>query len=191
MRYLLLALLVAMAATACAEEARQSAPPAKAAPPQSEAVEWLERFEQEGAAFTFRVHSLEVLADGWRAEVSMTNRTDVRYSVDDPDETVRRAFGVMLFRGGDLREVEELNASGDLPDIRRAQTFDPELPLVLDPDETWKGTIGAPGSLAAGRWLRVVFGTLVPVGEPPKGFPPVLVWITDHAYRLEGKQEAA
>jgi hypothetical protein len=29
-----------------------------------------------------------------------------------------------------------------------------------------------------------VFGALVPVGDPPPNFPPALVWITDHAYRL-------
>jgi hypothetical protein len=184
-RALLLAVLVVGLATACAEETPPAAPPTEAAKPQSKELDWIEVYRQEAASFTFRVHSLEVHAGGWRAEVSMTNGTRIRYSVGDPDETLERLFGVMLFRTGDLQEVEELNASGGLPGIRQAQTFVPELPLVLEPEATWKGTIEASGSLAAGRYLRVVFGTLVPIGEPPEGFPPALLWITDHAYLLE------
>ena len=70
--------------------------------------------------------------------------------------------------------------------MRRAERFQPALPLVLEPGKSWSGTIGARGSLAAGRWVRVVFGPLVPVGDPPEGFPREgLVWITDHAYQLE------
>jgi hypothetical protein len=184
MRALLLAVLVVGLATACSEETPPAAPPAEAAKPQSKDVGWVEVYRQEGASFTFRVHSLEVVADGWRADVSMTNGTQVRYSVGDPDETLARLFGVMLFRTGNLREVEELNAAGGLPGIRRAQRFRPELPLVLEPGATWRGTLGASGSLAAGRYLRLVFGVLVPIGDPPEGFPPDLVWITDHAYLL-------
>jgi hypothetical protein len=185
MRALLLAVLVVGLATACTDETPPAAPPTEAAKPQSKKVDWVEVFRGEAASFTFRVHSLEVLADGWRAEVSMTNGTRIRYSVGDPEETLERLFGVMLFRTGELHEVEQLNSSGGLPGIRRAQTFMPELPLVLEPESTWKGTIEASGSLAAGRYLRVVFGTLVPMGEPPEGFPPTLIWITDHAYLLE------
>jgi hypothetical protein len=183
-RALLLAVLVVALATACAEETPPAATPTEAAQPQSKDVDWIEVYRREGASFTFRVHSLEVLADGWRAEVSMTNGTRIRYSVGDPDETLERLFGVMLFRTGELQEVEELNSSGGLPGIRQAQTITPELPLVLEPAATWEGTIEATGSLAAGRYLRVVFGTLVPIGDPPEGFPPALVWITDHAYLL-------
>jgi hypothetical protein len=185
MRALLVAFLIVGLTTACAEETPPPAPPTEAAKPQSKNVAWVEVFRQEGASFTFRVHSLEVLSDGWRAEVSMTNGTRIRYSVGDPDETLERLFGVMLFRTGELQEVEELDSSGGLPGIRQAQTFTPELPLVLEPNATWKGTIEASGSLAAGRYLRVVFGALAPIGEPPEGFPPTLVWITDHAYLLQ------
>jgi hypothetical protein len=186
-RPLLLLVLVAFLATACAEESPEPTPPAKAAPPQFKELGWIERFEQGGATFVFRVRSLEVLPDGWRAEISVTNGTNVRYSVAAPDASAQRVFGVMLFRSGDLSEVEERSASGELlPGIRRAQTFRPALPLVLEPDETWSGTIGAPGALAVGRWLRVVFGTFVPIGESPEGFPEELIWITDHTYRLEG-----
>jgi hypothetical protein len=184
MRALVLAVLVGIAATACSEETPPAAPPAEAAKPQSKDVGWVEVYRQGSASFTFRVHSLEVLADGWSADVSMTNGTKIRYSVGDPDETLERLFGVMLFRTGDLREVEELNAGGSLPGIRRAEMFRPQLPLVLEPDSTWRGTLEAPGSLAAGRYLRVVFGVLVPIGDPPEGFPPDLVWITDNAYLL-------
>jgi hypothetical protein len=32
--------------------------------------------------------------------------------------------------------------------------------------------------------VRVVFGTLIAVGKPPKGLEELFVWITDHTYRL-------
>jgi hypothetical protein len=45
--------------------------------------------------------------------------------------------------------------------------------------------MSASGALVAGSWARVVFGTLVAVGNPPEGLAETVVWITDCAYRLE------
>ena len=55
------------------------------------------------------------------------------------------------------------------------------------PGDGWRGTISAPGSLASGRWVRVVFGPLVAVGDPPDDMRSRFVWITDHAYRLRAR----
>ena len=41
------------------------------------------------------------------------------------------------------------------------------------------------GALAGGLWVRLSFGPLVAVGEPPQGAAAEVVWFTDHAYRLE------
>ena len=159
-------------------------PDAVPAPPQRAELGWVESYGEEGARMTFRVDELEVLEDGWRASIAITNGTAVGYALGERDRSLDRRFGLMLFATGDARELEQRNRAGELPAIREAVGYDPPLPAVLGPGETWAGTISAPGSLAAGLWARVVFGALAPVGESPEGLPGVLVWITDHAYRL-------
>ena len=57
-------------------------------------------------------------------------------------------------------------------------------PLVLEPGDSWAGTISAGGSLVASSWVRVVFGALVAVGTPPEGLDDQVVWITDNVHRL-------
>ena len=97
---------------------------------------------------------------------------------------VGQSFGIMLFATGDLDEVEQRGADGDLPGLRPARTFDPALPAKLRPGASWRGTVGADGALAAGRYVRVVFGPLVAEGDAPEGMPAQFFWITDHAHRL-------
>jgi hypothetical protein len=178
-------LAVAAVAAGCAAEP-EPLPPTRAAPPQRAELGWVERYGEAGRRFTFRVRSFEVLADGWQARISVTNGTSVRYSVGDPRASLGRNFGVMLFETGSLDEVERRNRRSELPSVRRAREYRPPLPLVLKPGQTWSGVIEAPGSLAAGRWVRIVFGAFVPIGEPPEGLPGTLVWITDHARLLRG-----
>ena len=55
---------------------------------------------------------------------------------------------------------------------------------MLAPNQTWRATISAPGSLADGTYVRVSFGPLRAKGEPPEGMRPIVVWITDRSYRL-------
>jgi hypothetical protein len=162
-------------------------PEAVPAPPQRAELGWEESYGKAGERVVFGVRELQVLPHGWRAQISMTNDTGVQYAVGDPKASLDRRFGLMLFPTGDLRELEQRNRAGELPEIRAAESYEPALPLVLEPGSTWSGTISARGSLPAGLWARVVFGALVPVGESPAGLPEVLVWITDHAHRLEGR----
>jgi hypothetical protein len=176
-------MLVALFAAGCSSESKPIAP-AQAAPPQAADLDWNEHHDGDAGRLIFGVSKFEVLAEGWRADISITNRTTVRYSIGDPEASIDRAFGLMLFRTGDLRELEQLNRAGELPPARRADRFQPELPLVLEPGKTWKGTMSARGSLAAGRWLRVVFGPLVPIAADEQP----LIWITDHAYLLRGQE---
>lgn len=179
------ALWLGLAAAGCAGAEPQPLPAAEPAPPQRAELNWVESTGDPGARVVFRVGELEVLADGWRVAISITNDTTTQFSVGDPKAALDRRFGLMLFPTGDVSELERRNRAGDLPEIRAADVYEPPLPLVLEPGRTWSGTISAPGSLAAGTFVRVVFGALVPVGDPPRGLPEVLVWITDHAYRLQ------
>ena len=84
------------------------------------------------------------------------------------------------------RSWSSRSADGDLPGLRAASTYTPALPARLVPGAHWRGTIAAPGSLAAGLYVRLVLGPFVAVGDPPDGMERGFSWITDHAHRLKG-----
>ena len=160
-------------------------PTAVKAPPQTARLRWEEKYPSEKAALVFGVSSFTVTRNGWTADVSVENTSDVSWEVGDPRRAVERAFGVLLFPNNDLEELDRRNRNGDLPAIRPATSFSPALPAVLRPGKTWKGTIAAPGALAGGLWVRLSFGTFSSVGTPPKGAAPQVVWFTDHAHELD------
>jgi hypothetical protein len=155
-----------------------------AAGPQSAELGWRETYGKPGQQLVFSVDRLDVLAGGWRVHLSVENDTAVAYEIGDPQATLDRAFGLMLFSTGDISELEERNRSGTLPEARRATRYEPRLPAILEPRALWEGTISARGALVAGSWVRVVFGALIAVGKPPDELEEQIVWITDHAHRL-------
>ena len=55
---------------------------------------------------------------------------------------------------------------------------------MLAPNQTWRTTMSAPGSLADGAYVRVSFGPFQAKGDPPEDMDPIVVWITDRSYRL-------
>jgi hypothetical protein len=155
------------------------------AAPQRADLAWRESFGPGGERLVFVVEWLEVVPGGWRARLALENNTSVAYEVGDPRATLDRAFGLMLFSSGDIEDLEQRNASNTLPAIRSATRYRPALPAILEPGAAWEGTIEASGALAAGSWVRVVFGALVAVAKPPEGLPERVVWITDHAHQLK------
>ena len=92
----------------------------------------------------------------------------------------------MLFRTGDLDEVERRNERRDAAEHPRGDGDSPALPLMLEPGRTWRGDdVARPGRSRPGGWVRVVFGALIPVRRPAGRAPTTkLVWITDNAYQL-------
>jgi hypothetical protein len=155
-----------------------------AASPQTATLGWRETLGSAGEQLVFSVQSLQVVPGGWRVRLALENRSSVAFSLGDPQATLNRSFGLMLFSTRKIEELSDENASGTLPAVRPAATYQPSLPAILEPDASWEGTISAPGALAAGSWVRVVFGALVSVGNPPKELGESIVWITDRAYRL-------
>lgn len=161
------------------------------APPQQAELGWRESAGEPGSRLDFRVASFAVTDGGWSARITITNETQSTFTVGDPGQPLSRAFGVMIFRTGAEDELKRRDVEQSLPDLRRAQAFEPALPRSLPPGATWSGTMTAPGALPTGLWVRVVFGAFVPTGEMPEvlrrqGVVSQLVWITDHAYRLHG-----
>jgi hypothetical protein len=159
-------------------------PPAVAAPPQAAELAWNERTPETGPGLVFRVHRFAVTDRGWEADVEVENRSEIPWVLGEDPVAVAQSFGIMLFATGELGEVEQRSGDADLPGLRPARTFVPELAPRLAPGASWRGRVSAPGKLAAGRYVRVAFGPLVAVGKPPNGVPARFVWITDHAYRL-------
>jgi hypothetical protein len=155
-----------------------------AAAPQVADLHWRETYGPAGSRLIFEVARLQVLRTGWRVSLAVTNKTPVSYELGDPAATIDRAFGLMLFSTGDDADFERRNANLALPSTRPAVRYKPSLPPILEPGASWRGTISARGSLVAGSWVRVVFGTLVVVGAANDTVDPRIVWITDHAYRL-------
>jgi hypothetical protein len=186
----LVALGAAIAGFAFSTAARQlqdeesAAEASVAARPQTATLDWRETHGSPGEQLVFEVESLQVVPGGWRVRLGLENRSSVAFALGDPQATLNRSFGLMLFSTGNIEELNEQNADGTLPAVRPAVDYEPELPAILEPDASWKGTMSAPGALAAGSWVRVVFGALVSVGNPPEELGESVVWITDRAYRL-------
>ena len=154
-----------------------------AAGPQTAPLHWRETYGDPGEQLVFTVKSLEVTDSGWNARIGVENRTKVGWKLV-PGATPEGSFGLQLFETSSKDELDRRNHEGTLPAVRAATRYDPELAHVLDPAASWEGTISATGPLVAGSWARVVFGTLIAVGKPPKGFGERFVWITDHSYQL-------
>ena len=181
------AVLVALGALLLVSGCGSSAPappPAVAAPPQAAELAWNERTPETGPGLVFRVHRFAVTERGWEADVEVENRSGITWVLGEDPVAVAQSFGIMLFATGELGEVEQRSGDANLPGVRPARAFVPELAPRLAPGASWRGLVSAPGKLAAGRFVRVVFGPLVAVGKPPNGVPTRFVWITDHTYRL-------
>jgi hypothetical protein len=177
-----LPLLAALLLAGCGAGDETTFVPRNAAEPQHVELDWKEHHPSAvGSRLVFEVSALEVTTEGWSAAISVANRTPYNVQVDTGPSDY--GFGLMLFATGNLDEVEKANEQGQLPAVRRATTIEPRPPAVLRPGVTWSGTLSAPGSLANGSWVRVVFGTFRGLGDAPVELQRV-VWFTDHAHRL-------
>ena len=177
-RLVLVALAAGALLTACGSTDTAPLPPGPA-PPQQASLDWVERYPAEGPALVFGAEKLEVTRSGWRAEIELENDTSTTWRLVESPVT---SFGVMLFTTADVAEVESRTRDNALPGLRVARGIDPPLPPQLAPGESWHGTISAPGKLAAGLHLRIVFGRLVAVGDAPEGMAQQFSWITDNSY---------
>ena len=182
----LVALALALG-TGCGSEAEpRHIPLAQPAEPQTATLGWREAYPDEGQkqALRFVVDELRVTAAGWEADVAVMNNTPVAWRIG---RGAASRFGVQLFADDNLEELEEAGREGRLPPERRARSFSPEPPLVLQRRAEWRGTIAAPGKLPAGAYVRVVFGAFAATTEPPEDLATPIVWITDHAHRLTSR----
>ena len=120
--------------------------PTVKAPPQTAELGWIENYPADQPALVFGVQSFTVTAEGWRAEISVQNRSDVRWKVAGPSLAADLQFGVMLFPTDNQKELEQRSRQNNLPAIRPATSYSPALPAVLRP-----GRRGAGRSRRRGR----------------------------------------
>lgn len=181
--FVLIALGAAIAGFAFSSNARQAGDDetaetrSVAAGEQTAVLGWRETSGTPGEQLVYSVDTLRVLENGWRVRLSLENRTKTSYRVLS---TQLQPFGLMVLPTGDFDEFEQLAREDALPAVRPATRYDPHLPAILEPGDSWRGTISAPGALVANSWVRVVFGGLVSVVTPRES----MAWITDHAHRL-------
>ena len=189
-RRLLLAPLVAAVAlglAGCGVAGESATVPVRlATPPQTAQLDWLEPFPAKAPALVFGVTSFAVTEDGWSADISIDNRSDIGWKIVDRNDQSALDFGLLLFPNNDQDEFEHKVNALDVPATREATIYKPALPVVLEQGAIWRGTMSAPGALPGGLWVRFVFGPFSSVGEAPKGLPTsAITWYTDHAYHLE------
>jgi hypothetical protein len=149
-------------------------PPAE---PRTLELGWVER--NESARFTFRVESLTIDADGWRAEIEVTNGSDSPYRVG------RGSVGLVLL--DTMRRGEVLRLTDDLtrpPPALRPDREIPEAPAVLGPGASWAARIAGSEVLHTGSVVRVLFGPYSRLGARDITGGATLLWVTRHAVRL-------
>ncbi|MCY7301935.1 MAG: hypothetical protein LH654_02660 [Thermoleophilia bacterium] len=176
--------LIALASAGCASQA-VTVPTTIKAPPQTARLDWKEQYPSTNPSLVFGVSQFTVTRDGWKADISVENTSNIGWIVGDPRFPSYREFGVLLFRNDDLKDLERRSRDGDVPGLRAATSTTPSLPETIKPGETWRGTIAAPGALAGGLWVRIAFGPFSADGKPPEDAQTPVVWYTDHAYKLE------
>jgi hypothetical protein len=152
------------------------------AEPQRAELDWRESYPSSGQRLLFVVDSLAITRKGWSADIAVTNATTIPFAIGAGAGPL--VFGLMLFANANLDEFKAAADNGRLPVPRLATQFDPAPPDVLAPNQTWRTTMSAPGSLADGSYVRVSFGPFQAKGDPPKDMRPIVVWITDRSYRL-------
>ena len=178
----LLALVLVLGGCGSADTVDRPTESVHAAERQEAELDWREFHPAPaGPRLVFEVSTLTVTDDGWSARIAVTNHTDLRFEIDTSPGA--NSFGLMLLPTGDLETAQEANRQGVLPTIRSARTIEPAPPTFLQPGQTWRTTMSAPGSLVDGSWARVVFGTFVGERDAPDEFKRV-VWFTDHAHHL-------
>ena len=175
-----LALLLILVVAGCGSEAVEPLPDTRSAEPQAAVLNWRESYPATGERLVFGVRSFELTNDGWSSEISIENRTKISFDLGDGPPL---AFGLVLLPDDDVKTLDQMTSRDGLL-LREPKTIQPPPPSVLAAGETWRATIAAPGSLADSAYVRISFGPLVAIGEPPKDMQASVVWITDRSYRL-------
>jgi hypothetical protein len=172
-------LLAAVVVAGCGsgDESVRVASPAK---PRALELGWVEQASASG--LVFRAHRFVVNQRGWQLTASVANHAEADYTIDRPHRPGESMFGLVLLETATRKELRELTA-----DYRKAPPFlepdriEPPLPRVLSAGTSWRGTMSGSTVLREGAVVRFLFGRFVRT----RGAPGYLLWVTQHAVRLQ------
>ena len=80
--------------------------PTEAAPPQAAELGWTEQLPKRDARWSSACTGSPSPERGWEADVEVENQTDVMWEIPGALSAVTTSFGVMLFRTGELEELD-------------------------------------------------------------------------------------
>ncbi|MBA3843231.1 MAG: ABC transporter permease [Actinobacteria bacterium] len=112
-----------------------------------------------------RVSKLEVSATGWRVYASITNASNEPLLIFQPNVS----FGIVYPHEG-MSLVVSPTAADRAAGIRRytvlaARSFDPAIPRMLLPHQTWSGSFGSSDAVPKHKAIYVGYGAFFP-GSP-------------------------
>jgi hypothetical protein len=134
-------------------------------------VNWNEQAKVKAKpAIAFHVRALadktKGKVSGWAVTASFTNRTS------KPLRISRNQFGLALFKNAKATNPKDGT-------LMPALAFKPDLPAVLAPGKTWRGTFAGYGKPPEGAYVRVLFGWFSGPAVGGSGFN----WLSDHVQR--------
>jgi hypothetical protein len=139
-------------------------------------LNWTEKASFNGySMMTFRVKTLEVGPNGWRAAVAFSNDSTNTILLPTGGQSSPKSWGLGVFTSANSSRVED---QGNY--LIKPETILPTLPKELKPGQSWAGTFASPEPPRADRWLHVIFGVFFWKGPPPAGLGPYFVWSTTH-----------
>jgi len=145
-------------------------------------LNWTEYASFEGyKMMSFKVKTLEVGPNGWKAEVSFHNDSTKTILLPKGGPHSPKSWGLGVFTSAVSARVED---TGNY-EIKPKQ-IEPPPPAQLEPGQSWSGTFTSPEPPRSSRWLHVVFGVFFWKGKPPPGLGPYFLWITTHQLRAPG-----
>lgn len=148
-------------------------------------LNWTERARDLNGneLMTFRVRTLEVGPNGWKAKVWFRNDSTKTILLPKGGGRSPRSWGLGVFTSAVSARVED---AGNYE--IRTKTIEPAMPAALAPGESWSGVFASPEPPRSRRWLHVVFGVFFWKGRPPPGLGAYFVWITTHPLRAPPPQ---
>ena len=139
-------------------------------------LNWIERASFNGyRMMTFRVKTLEVGPNGWKAKVSFHNDSTKTIELATGGPTSPKSWGLGVFTSVTSLRVEDEGHYEIKP-----ETIAPSLPKQLRPGQSWAGIFESPEPPRADRWLHLIFGVFFWKGPPPAGLGPYFLWLTTH-----------
>lgn len=139
--------------------------------------------QEVDGGFAIAVRSLRRTATGWSVEASIENRTKARWSVGRPHSSAGTKFGLFVSRRPGELTAEFLERHARTTPTLLADTFEPALPRVFPPGESWSGRFAGPGAVPAGSYVAFAFGRFL-TDAPPPGLPPRLLALTSRPVRV-------